>query len=88
MEVSASMALPAQLSQAVNGTAGADETGSPQSSPLLSARFSRLLEQRAGVGQDSRVSTDPSANAMFLKVIAASMQQQEMEMESGQGGHF
>jgi len=85
MEVSAIMTLPAQLSQAVNGTAGADETGSPQSSPLLSARFSRLLEQRAGVGQDSRVSTDPSANAMFLKVIAASMQQQAVEMESGQG---
>ena len=85
MEVSASMALPAQLSQAVNGTAGADETGNPQSGSPLSARFSRLLEQRAGMGEDARVSSEPSANAMFLKVIASSMQPQATEMESGQG---
>jgi flagellar hook-length control protein FliK len=90
MEVSANMAS-SLFSQALNGSAPAIETGSPQSGTNASVRFSRLLGLCSGMGEDKQVPTDTSANPMFLKVIATSMQQpvlmqqQEAEMESGHG---
>jgi flagellar hook-length control protein FliK len=85
MEVSAIMSL-SQFPQALNGTAGAVETGGPQSATNATARFSRLLGQCSGVCGDAHGEADPSANPMFQKVIAALqpelMQQQEPELEA------
>jgi flagellar hook-length control protein FliK len=77
MEVSASMALSAQSSPAINCATYADEAGNPQTSQPLSAQFSRLLERRTAVSEDAKGPAEPSANYILQKVIDASKQQQQ-----------